>query len=135
LAWSTAPVEIYAPIYAGTVQEVALDLLARKVTVSTQMDGLDIESGLEAAGAGAADAVGLTQAAALGIGAAIYDILAGAAAIGPRRVPVPAPPAPPGAALETTPAPPSAAEPAARPPADTGRYRQAALFDLGADAA
>jgi hypothetical protein len=43
-------VEIYAPVYAGTVQEVALDLLARKVSVSTQLDGLDIESGLEAAG-------------------------------------------------------------------------------------
>ena len=123
-----APIEVYVPVYAGTVQEVALGLLARKVSVSTQMDGLDLAGGLEAAGAGAPEADGLSALAVLGLGAALYDILAGRAAAAAPLVPVPAP---------ARPAPPPAARPAPRPaPAPVGdgrRYQQAALF--GDDAA
>src|SRR6476661_2788487 len=71
------PIEILVPIYAGTAQEVALELIARKLSVSVQMDGLDVESQLEAAGAGEADSTGIQHLALMNMGQAIFDILEG----------------------------------------------------------
>lgn len=48
----TLPVEIWFPFYANTIQAVAQDLIARKVTASLQVDGLSVTGALEAAGAG-----------------------------------------------------------------------------------
>ncbi len=48
----TKPVRIYSPVYTGTAQELAHQLLLRKVAVSLQTDGLSAESALQAAGAG-----------------------------------------------------------------------------------
>jgi hypothetical protein len=77
------PIEILVPVYAGTAQEVALELIARKLSVSMQMDGLDVESQLEAAGAGDADSTGIQQLALMNMGQAIFDILEGHAARSP----------------------------------------------------
>ncbi len=80
------PVEVYVPVYGGTAQETALALVARKVTVSTQMDGLEIESQLEAAGAGEG-AENVIDA--LSIGQALYEILSGQVVAPQHLVPVP----------------------------------------------
>jgi hypothetical protein len=82
------PIEMLVPIYAGTAQEVALELIARKLSVSVQMDGLDVASQLEAAGAGDADTTGIHHLALMNMGQAIFDILEGHA----RRSPVSAAP-------------------------------------------
>ena len=74
------------PVYGGTAQETALALVARKVTVSTQMDGLEIESQLEAAGAGDGAE---TAIEVLSIGQALYEILSGQATAPHHVVPVP----------------------------------------------
>ncbi len=138
------------PVYAGTAQEIALDLLARKTSASEQTDGLDLQSQLEAAGAAGSD-VAAAQLAVLSMGQAIYSILAGAAprthayvpvtiAAAPvRRAPLPlgAPPSvrPSGPSIQLTlfdtPAP--AATPAAprSTPRSTGAaVTQLSLFDL-----
>ncbi|HEX4495477.1 MAG TPA: DUF6094 domain-containing protein [Thermoanaerobaculia bacterium] len=63
-------VTIEVPYYDRTVQKTALDLVARKVSASLQVDGLSIEGALESAGAGG----GADEAqAAMGIGQAIYE--------------------------------------------------------------
>jgi hypothetical protein len=80
------PIEILVPVYAGTAQEVALELIARKLSVSMQMDGLDVESQLEAAGAGEVDSTGIQQLALMNMGQAIFDILEGRAARSPLKV-------------------------------------------------
>ncbi len=67
----TRDVTIEIPYYTGTVQKTALDLVARKVSSSEQVDGLSIEGALESAGAGEGDN-GANQAA-LSIGHAIYE--------------------------------------------------------------
>jgi len=67
----TLEVTIEMPFYQGTVQKVALDLVARKITASVQVDGLSLEGALESAGAGGSDDE--ANQAALGIGRAIYD--------------------------------------------------------------
>jgi hypothetical protein len=64
-------VTIEVPYYTGTVQRTALDLVARKVTASVQVDGLSIEGALESAGAGDGDDE--ANQAAMGIGQAIYE--------------------------------------------------------------
>jgi hypothetical protein len=71
----TLDVTIEVPYYQGTVQKVALDLVARKITASVQVDGLSIEGALESAGAGDAD--NEANQAALGIGQAIYEAWVG----------------------------------------------------------
>jgi uncharacterized methyltransferase DUF6094 len=63
-------VAIEVPFYQRTAQETALDLVARKVTASVQVDGLSIEGALESAGAGDDDA---SIEAAMGMGQAIYE--------------------------------------------------------------
>jgi hypothetical protein len=78
-------IEVYVPVYAGTAQETALALVARKVTVSTQMDGLEVESQLEAAGAGDG---GATALEVLSMGQALYEILSGQTAAPQPIVPV-----------------------------------------------
>jgi hypothetical protein len=67
----TLDVTIEIPFYQGTVQKVALDLVARKITASVQVDGLSIEGALESAGA--SDEGDEANQAALGIGQAIYE--------------------------------------------------------------
>jgi hypothetical protein len=47
----TRPVAIRIPYYAGTAQEIGFDLVAKKVSASLQVDGLDFQAALEAAGA------------------------------------------------------------------------------------
>jgi hypothetical protein len=67
----TLDVLIEVPYYPNTVQKTALDLVARKISASEQVDGLSIEGALESAGAGE-DQDDSSQAA-LGIGQAIYE--------------------------------------------------------------
>jgi hypothetical protein len=64
-------VDIEVPFYANTVQKTALDLVARKITASVQVDGLSIEGALESAGAG--DGKDEANQAAMGMGQAIYE--------------------------------------------------------------
>lgn len=65
------PVRLIYPYYAGTLQKTALDLVARKITASLQVDGLSLVSALEAAGA-LSDEDRRHADAALSIGQALY---------------------------------------------------------------
>ncbi|HET9210643.1 MAG TPA: hypothetical protein VFR03_09605 [Thermoanaerobaculia bacterium] len=67
----TLDVTIEVPYYAGTLQKLALDLVARKISASVQVDGLSIEGALESAGAGEGNDD--ANQAALGIGQALYE--------------------------------------------------------------
>lgn len=67
----TLDVTIEVPYYDGTAQKTALDLVARKVSSSVQVDGLSIEGALESAGAGGREDE--ANRAAMGIGQAIYE--------------------------------------------------------------
>jgi len=78
------PIEVLVPVYADTSQELALNYLAEKVTVSEQMDGLNVESQLEAAGASGDD--DLANAALMSVGESIYRMLVGDLDAGPRIV-------------------------------------------------
>ena len=62
---------IEVPYYDGTAQKTALDLVARKVSSSVQVDGLSIAGALESAGAGEGDDE--ASRAAMGMGQAIYE--------------------------------------------------------------
>lgn len=73
------PVEVRVPVYAATAQEAQLGLLARKATASGQIDGLDLESALEAAGAADDEDSEAAARAATSMGRAIYEVLVGAA--------------------------------------------------------
>jgi hypothetical protein len=66
------PVRILFPVYPGA-QELAYQLLLRKVAVSLQTDGLDAQSALEAAGAG--DEKGAYDS--MVFGRALYEALIG----------------------------------------------------------
>lgn len=68
---------IYFPIYENTAQRIAFDLLAAKVSASLQVDGLDVQSALEAAGAEGAERAAIE--AMLSMGQAIYERLLRAA--------------------------------------------------------
>jgi hypothetical protein len=68
----TRPVRLLYPHYAGTLQKAALDLVARKITASLQVDGLSLAGALEAAGA-LTDEDRLHATAALAIGHALYQ--------------------------------------------------------------
>lgn len=63
-------VAIYFPVYGNTAQQVALELVAKKVTASLQVDGLSIQGALESAGIDAGEREALD--ATLQIGEAIY---------------------------------------------------------------
>lgn len=67
----TLDVTIEVPYYDGTAQKTALDLVARKVSSSVQVDGLSIAGALESAGAGEGDDE--ASRAAMGMGQAIYE--------------------------------------------------------------
>ena len=67
----TEPVRLIYPYYDGTLQKTALDLVARKITASLQVDGLSLAGALEAAGA-LSDEDRLHASAALAIGQALY---------------------------------------------------------------
>jgi SNF2 family DNA or RNA helicase len=69
----TRPVTIHVPFYRKTVQEIAFELLAKKVSASLKVDGLDLAAALEAAGAGAAQTAAV--ASVMGLGQAIYEKL------------------------------------------------------------
>lgn len=71
----TLDVTIEVPYYDGTVQKTALDLVARKVSSSVQVDALSILSALESAGAGDGDDE--ASRAAMGMGQALYEAWAG----------------------------------------------------------
>ncbi|MCP3957436.1 MAG: SWF/SNF helicase family protein [bacterium] len=64
------PVTVLYPYFAGTAQETAFRLIARKVSAAHQVSGLDIQSSLEAAGAG--DDATTSLETALAIGEALY---------------------------------------------------------------
>jgi hypothetical protein len=72
----TRPVTIYVPCYARTTQQTLLDLLGRKVGASLQVDGLDLQAALEAAGAGDGNARSAALASAMGMGQAIWNAMA-----------------------------------------------------------
>jgi hypothetical protein len=73
------PIEILVPVYAQTAQEIALDLQARKLTASLQLDAGSVESALQAAGANGKDEeAALQQLAMSSMGQAIFEILSGA---------------------------------------------------------
>lgn len=67
----TEAVRILYPHYADTLQATALDLVARKITASLQVDGLSLAGALEAAGA-LSDEDRLHADAALTFGEALY---------------------------------------------------------------
>ena len=67
------PVSVMFPFYQGTAQEVGMDLVARKVSASLQVDGLDVRAALEAAGASDSEAGALATVMALG--EAVYRAL------------------------------------------------------------
>ena len=83
----TKPVTVKIPYYAETSQEVAFDLVAKKVGASLQVDGLDLQAALEAAGASSDRTAAL--ATAMSLGQAIYEALTGKPR---RRPPAPKPP-------------------------------------------
>lgn len=65
------------PYFAGTAQEVAFELVAKKVTASLQVDGLDLQAALEAAGA--SEEASASMASAMALGEAVYRALSGEA--------------------------------------------------------
>jgi hypothetical protein len=67
------PVTLKTAYYAGTAQEVTFDLIARKITASLQVDGLDLQAALEAAGASEEHTASL--ATAMSLGQAVYQAL------------------------------------------------------------
>jgi hypothetical protein len=70
------PVDIFATFYKNTTQELAINLLAQKVTASLQVDGLSVEGALQAAGAAATDGGEyLNKTNAANIGKAIFEML------------------------------------------------------------
>jgi hypothetical protein len=71
----TRPVTIEIPFYAKTAQQVTFDLIAKKTTASLQVDALDLQAALEAAGASADETSALGTA--LSLGQAVYRALAG----------------------------------------------------------
>ncbi|HVA89995.1 MAG TPA: DEAD/DEAH box helicase, partial [Chloroflexota bacterium] len=72
----TKPVRVYYPVFRDTAQTTARDLLGQKIKASLQTDGLDIESALEAVGAGDESSRGGARAA-LSLGHEIYNRLSG----------------------------------------------------------
>lgn len=66
----TRPVTIKVPYYEATAQETAFDLVARKISASLQVDGLDIQAALEAAGA--SEEASASASTAMALGEAVY---------------------------------------------------------------
>jgi len=107
----TRPVTVLIPYYQDTAQEVAFDLVARKVGASLQVDGLDLQAALEAAGA--SEDRTTAMATAMSLGQAVYKALTQG---GPRRRPRAGKIAPkPSPAPPRKPAPQSAPESAPQP--------------------
>ncbi len=72
------PVTVLFPYYERTAQQVGFDLVARKVSASLQVDGLDIQAALEAAGA--SEESEASMATAMALGEAVYRALTAKAA-------------------------------------------------------
>lgn len=70
----TRSVTILIPYYASTAQQITFELVAKKVSASLQVDGLDVRGALESAGAGDELPDGL--ATAFSLGRAVYRALA-----------------------------------------------------------
>ncbi len=66
-------VEISFPFFSGTAQQVAVRLIAQKVSASLQVDGLGLQGALEASGAG--DDEQLAAMANMAVGRAIYEAM------------------------------------------------------------
>lgn len=111
----TRPVTILIPFYEDTAQEVAFDLVARKVGASLQVDGLDLQAALEAAGA--SEDRTAAMATAMSLGQAVYKALTGGAPKRRRSRPVgkpaprPAPESAPRPAPSFPPTPATSSEP------------------------
>jgi hypothetical protein len=71
----TRPVTIHVPYYTGTGQQTHFDLVAKKVSASLQVEGLDVRAALEAAGAGGGGESAAVVAQSLG--EAMYRALVG----------------------------------------------------------
>lgn len=71
----TRPVTIYLPYYQATAQEIAFELIAKKVSASLLVDGLDLQAALEAAGAAPEKTAAI--ASAMSLGRAVYERLVG----------------------------------------------------------
>jgi SNF2 family DNA or RNA helicase len=67
------PVTVETSFYAGTTQQVMFDLLVEKVSVSLQVDALDLQSALQALGASDEETTALSTA--LSLGQAVYQAL------------------------------------------------------------
>jgi len=77
----TADVRIYYPYYPDTLQGAALTLVSQKMTASLQVDGLSLQSALEASGAGGNSADMLENSMSFGEALArLYQRSSGAAA-------------------------------------------------------
>ncbi len=63
------------PYFVGTAQQTLFDLIARKLSTSLLVDGLDLQAALAAAGASEDETQAI--AAAMSMGQAIYASLAG----------------------------------------------------------
>jgi SNF2 family DNA or RNA helicase len=72
------PVTIWMPYYRGTAQQIAFELISRKITASLQVDGLDLQAALEAAGASAESTA--SMATAMSLGQAVHAALTSGAA-------------------------------------------------------
>lgn len=92
----TRPVTVEVPYYADTAQEIAFDLVSKKVGASLQVDGLDLQAALEAAGASSDHTTAL--ATAMSLGQAVYEALTAGASPSPKR-----PQARPAPQLQATP--------------------------------
>ena len=68
---------IHVPYYLGTGQETHFDLVAKKVSASLQVEGLDVRAALEAAGAGGGASGVAAVAVAQSLGEAMYRALVG----------------------------------------------------------
>ncbi|RMF09070.1 MAG: hypothetical protein D6773_02050, partial [Alphaproteobacteria bacterium] len=69
------PVWVATPYLKDTAQEIAFQLVAAKLSASLQVDGLDLQASLEAAGA--SDEESSAREAAMSLGEAIYQRLVG----------------------------------------------------------
>jgi hypothetical protein len=69
----TRPVTVWMPYYQATAQQIAFELISKKISASLQVDGLDLQAALEAAGASAESST--SMATAMSLGQAVYEAL------------------------------------------------------------
>jgi hypothetical protein len=69
----TRAVTVWMPYYQATAQQIAFELISKKISASLQVDGLDLQAALEAAGASAESST--SMATAMSLGQAVYEAL------------------------------------------------------------